>query len=80
MRRNTSRLPRFPQDSMREEPRGVHRFFTSLWLLLVELVFTVAAGAVCIAALFVRKGVCDSDVTMEGKTVIVTGSNAGGQY
>lgn len=65
---------------MREEPRGVHRFFTSLWLLLVELVFTVAAGAVCIAALFVRKGVCDSDVTMEGKTVIVTGSNAGGQY
>lgn len=48
-----------------------------VWTTLVELAMSAAAGALCIIALFVRKGRCRTNESMEGKTVIVTGANAG---
>ncbi|XP_042149955.1 retinol dehydrogenase 12-like [Ixodes scapularis] len=48
-----------------------------LWMTLAKLVLWTAAGALCLFALFVRKGVCRTETTMEGKTVIVTGGSSG---
>lgn len=48
-----------------------------LWVILTELYIRVAAGALCIFAVLFRKGICDTDFSMEGKTVIVTGGSSG---
>ncbi|CAN7939591.1 unnamed protein product, partial [Ixodes hexagonus] len=48
-----------------------------LWVILTELYVRVAAAALCIFAVFVRKTMCDTDASMEGKTVIVTGGSSG---
>lgn len=53
------------------------KFWQMLWVFLTVLYVRVAAGALCIFAVFVRKGVCDPDTSMEGKTVIVTGGSSG---
>lgn len=53
------------------------KLVTWLWVILTELYVRVASGALCIFAVFVRKGVCDTDTDMEGKTVIVTGGSSG---
>lgn len=52
-------------------------FLLPLWTTLMELALSAAAGGLCIVALFVRKGKCRTSQSMEGKTVIITGANAG---
>ncbi|XP_075535676.1 retinol dehydrogenase 13-like isoform X2 [Dermacentor variabilis] len=47
------------------------------WRTVREALFLLEVGTLCVLALFVRKGVCRSEASMEGKTVIVTGANAG---
>ncbi|KAM7289254.1 retinol dehydrogenase 12 [Ixodes scapularis] len=48
-----------------------------LWMTLAKLVFRIAAGALCVYSLFLRKGVCTTETIMAGKTVVVTGGSSG---
>lgn len=59
-------------------PTPGHRKVLGLvWRTVREALFLLEVGTLCVLALFVRKGVCRSKASMEGKTVIVTGANAG---
>ncbi|XP_054933559.1 retinol dehydrogenase 13-like isoform X3 [Dermacentor andersoni] len=56
---------------------GHQKVFGLVWRTVREALFLLEVGTLCVLALFVRKGVCRSEASMEGKTVIVTGANAG---
>ncbi|XP_065311209.1 retinol dehydrogenase 13-like isoform X2 [Dermacentor albipictus] len=53
------------------------KVFGLVWRTVREALFLLEVGTLCVLALFVRKGVCRSEASMQGKTVIVTGANAG---
>lgn len=53
------------------------KVFKVFWSTVREALFLLQVGTLCALALIVRKGVCRSQASMEGKTVIVTGANAG---
>lgn len=63
------------------DPEGRHtpyqKLFALIWRTLREAIFLLEVGTLCVLAVFVRKGVCRSKASMEGKTVIITGANAG---
>ncbi|CAN7996269.1 unnamed protein product [Ixodes pacificus] len=62
---------------MTRETGGLSGFFLLLRVTLTQFALWVATGTICVLALFVRKGVCKSKASMEGKTVIVTGGSSG---
>ncbi|KAK8766973.1 hypothetical protein V5799_006247 [Amblyomma americanum] len=53
------------------------KVFGLIWRTVREAIFLLEVGTLCVLALFVRKGVCRSKAGMQGKTVIITGANAG---
>uniref|UniRef100_A0A224YWT0 Dehydrogenase n=1 Tax=Rhipicephalus zambeziensis TaxID=60191 RepID=A0A224YWT0_9ACAR len=61
-----------------ELPTASHqKVFATIWRTVREALFLLQVGTLCVLALMVRKGVCHSNASMDGKTVIVTGANAG---
>ncbi|XP_075745700.1 retinol dehydrogenase 12-like [Rhipicephalus microplus] len=61
-----------------ELPTASHqKVFAAIWRTVREALFLLQVGTLCVLALMVRKGVCRSKASMEGKTVVVTGANAG---
>ncbi|XP_049518585.1 retinol dehydrogenase 12 isoform X3 [Dermacentor silvarum] len=65
------------EDAPEALPTPGHRKVLGLvWRTVREALFLLEVGTLCVLALFVRKGVCRSKASMEGKTVIVTGANA----
>ncbi|KAL3219476.1 hypothetical protein MRX96_005770 [Rhipicephalus microplus] len=61
-----------------ELPTASHqKVFAAIWHTVREALFLLQVGTLCVLALMVRKGVCRSKASMEGKTVVVTGANAG---